>query len=64
MRVFRLDEVERRSGLRKSAIYALIRNGAFPAPIKLTPTGRAVGWRSDELSAWIESRPSTDSAGT
>ena len=57
MRVLRLNEVEQRCGLRKSAIYALIRDGAFPASIKLTPSGQAVGWRSDHLESWIESRP-------
>ena len=59
MRVLRLNEVEQRSGLRKSAIYVGVRNGTFPAPIKLTPTGRAVGWRSDQLQSWIESRPTS-----
>ena len=61
MRVLRLNEVEQRSGLRKSAIYQLIRAGGFPAPIRLTPTGRAVGWRSDQLTSWIESRPTSPS---
>ena len=57
MRVLRLHEVVQLCGLRKSTIYLMVRAGQFPAPIKLTPTGRAVGWRSDQLQSWIQSGP-------
>ncbi|WP_235180652.1 helix-turn-helix transcriptional regulator [Ralstonia insidiosa] len=41
-------------GLKKTAIYALIRTGDFPAPVALT--SRSVAWRSDDVDRWIESR--------
>lgn len=33
--VIRMPEVERRTGLKKSAIYALIQKKEFPAPVKI-----------------------------
>ena len=57
-RILRLDEVERVTGLRKSAIYKMMRSGAFPKPLKLTQ--KAVGWRIADVESWIESRPETE----
>jgi prophage regulatory protein len=42
-----------RTGLRRSALYLLVKQGAFPKPIKLG--GRAVGWILSEVDAWISS---------
>jgi prophage regulatory protein len=53
-RVLRRKEVESRVGLSRSSLYALIAAGAFPKQMKLSK--RAVGWRADEIDAWIESR--------
>lgn len=54
-RIIRRPEVERLTGLRKSAIYHLMSEGLFPRPVRLGR--RAVGWRRSELSEWVESRP-------
>ena len=54
-RILRLADVTARVGLRKSAIYKMIREGEFPKPVKLT--GKAVGWRAREVDDWILSRP-------
>jgi prophage regulatory protein len=54
-RLERLPAVMARSGLGRSLIYAKILAGEFPIPVKLGE--RAVAWRSDEVDAWIESRP-------
>ena len=53
--LFRLSQVQKISGLKKSAIYLKIKEGTFPKPVRLG--SKAVAWRSDELSAWVESRP-------
>ncbi len=50
----KLPQVESRTGKAKSAIYAGVKNGTFPAPIKLGP--RAVGWLKSEIDAWISDR--------
>ena len=48
-------QVEQKVQLTTSTIYRLMRDGRFPLPLKIGPS--AVRWRSDELSAWLESRP-------
>ncbi|MEO1767971.1 helix-turn-helix transcriptional regulator [Thiobacter aerophilum] len=53
-KLLRLPKVIDATGYSKSRIYALIKEGAFPAPLKLGD--RAVGWRESEIEAWIASR--------
>ena len=55
-RFMRFPEVSKVSGLARTAIYAKINNGEFPSPYPLSDDGRAVGWLSTEIDAWIEKR--------
>ena len=50
-KIHRIKSVCDITGLPKSTVYAKMLNGEFPRPIKLGR--RAVGWKSDELEAWI-----------
>lgn len=50
-RFIRLPEVLTRVGLSRSAVYALIKAGDFPAPVKLT--ARAAGWIEKDVVAWV-----------
>ena len=43
------------TGLSKSSIYVFIGKGDFPAPVSLG--ARAVGWWSDQVENWINTRP-------
>ena len=43
-------------GVSRSFIYAQIRCGGFPAPIRLGQ--RAVAWRIQDVKNWIETRKS------
>lgn len=53
-RVLRRVEVEHKTGLSRSHIYALMHEGRFP---KNFPLGmRAVGWDSREVDQWIAER--------
>ena len=52
--VLRLAGVTAKTGLRKTKLYELIKNGEFPQAIKLTK--RAVGWLESEVDAWLESK--------
>ncbi|GBF26612.1 hypothetical protein MnTg02_01653 [bacterium MnTg02] len=52
--VLRLKEVVSRVGLKRSSIYDLVKEGAFPAPISLSK--RARGWLASEVQLWIEAR--------
>ena len=48
-RVLRLSEVQARCGLSRSSVYRLLRNGSFPAPLKVGV--RAVRWPESEITA-------------
>ena len=50
-RILRRKEVETRTGLSRSSIYAYMKNGTFPSPVHLGP--RSVGWIQDEIEVWI-----------
>jgi len=52
--ILRRPDVQKRTGLSRSTIYAMMATGAFPKPI---PLGlRAVGWAESEISSWLEGR--------
>jgi prophage regulatory protein len=52
--ILRRNDVEKRVGLKRSSIYALIAKDAFPKPIELSQRSR--GWIEAEIDDWIESR--------
>lgn len=52
--ILRRKQVEARTGLPRSSIYAGIKAGTFPAPIALGE--KSVGWLQHEVDAWISSR--------
>jgi prophage regulatory protein len=52
--ILRRREVEARTGLSRSTIYAKIAQGCFPRPIKLGE--RAVGFVASEIDAWLSKR--------
>jgi len=53
--VLRRKQVETRTGLSRSTIYARIAAGLLPSPINLGG-GRAVGWLEAEIDQWVQSR--------
>ena len=54
-RVLRRPEVEARTGLPRSTLYQRIKDGRFPAPIRIG--ARAVAWREEDVEAWLSSLP-------
>lgn len=52
--IIRLPEVMSRTGLSRSSIYRFIKLGIFPHHFSLG--ARAVGWDSQGIDSWIESR--------
>lgn len=52
--LLRRREVERRTGLSRSTIYALVASEQFPAPIRVTANTTA--WLAGEVDAWIRDR--------
>lgn len=55
LQVLRLYDVVELVGLSRATVWRRVREGKFPAPIRLGQ--RAVGWRARDVRAWIESRP-------
>ncbi len=53
-RFLRLPEVQDRTGLSRSTIYARLDQGRFPRPVSLG--SRAVGWIESEVEEWIRER--------
>jgi predicted DNA-binding transcriptional regulator AlpA len=62
-KILRFEAVIEWSGLSKPTILRMARRREFPQPIKLSRSGRAIGWRRSELIAWLESRPTTNTTG-
>jgi prophage regulatory protein len=62
VRTIRLPDVETKIGLKKSTIYALVRQGDFPLPIKLGP--RASAWVESQIDDWLRKRVVVSSAKT
>ncbi|MGR0116459.1 AlpA family transcriptional regulator [Ralstonia pseudosolanacearum] len=53
-RILRRQEVERRTGFKRSHIYQLMKQDKFPKQVLLGD--RAVGWDSLEIDQWIAER--------
>jgi prophage regulatory protein len=53
-KLLRLPAVMDRVALRRTAIYAGIKAGTFPAPVAIGK--RAVAWRESDIQAWLDSR--------
>jgi prophage regulatory protein len=52
--LWRIDTVVQRTGLSRSTVYALVKDGSFPRSVPLI--GKTVAWDSREVEAWIEAR--------
>lgn len=59
-RILRLPQVRELCGVGRSTLYDWMAKGLFPRPVKLG--ARAVGWRADDISAWLESRETSTAA--
>ena len=57
IRLIRRKEVQVKTGLGASSIYALMKQGKFPDPIHLSI--RRVAWIESEIDSWIEERIAT-----
>ena len=53
-RFIRRPEVEARTGLSRSTIYAWMARGDFPQPVKLGV--RLVAWRDQDIDDWVRLR--------
>lgn len=51
---YRLPQLKARLGVSGSSIWAWVKKGTFPAPIKLSENTTA--WHSADIEAWAQSR--------
>lgn len=56
MKLLKLKDVIAMTSLSKASIYRQLKEGTFPAPVRLGP--RAVSWILSEIEEWIESKKS------
>lgn len=54
IRLLRLPQVMQQTGLRKTTLYELQKEGSFPMRIQVT--SNSVGWIEEEINAWIAGR--------
>ena len=54
MQIYRRIDLEKKLGISRSTIYAWLKAGTFPPPIKLGQ--RAIGWRASDIEAWLTGR--------
>ena len=59
-RLINLNEVEFQTGFKSSFIYQLIKEGKFPAPVKI---GTASRWKLSEIQAWIQAQIESSTSG-
>lgn len=52
--IMRRDEVEQKTGFKRSHIYNLMKAGQFPKCRRIGT--RAVGWDSWEIEQWVQAR--------
>jgi len=57
-RVLRRPEVETRTGLSRSSIYAMMERGVFPRPRRIGQ--RAVAWDEAAIEEWLATRAEAD----
>lgn len=53
-KILRIGQVIAVTGLPRSSVYALARQGRFPKPVPIA--GRRVGWSAAQVTAWITQR--------
>lgn len=53
-KILRLPAVLELIQLSRSTVYAMLKNGDFPKPLKLGPRARA--WRLEDVENWLEER--------
>ena len=55
-RILRMKELQTLTGLSRSYLYHLAKEGSFPKPISLVPGGSSKGWLESEVLTWISER--------
>ncbi len=60
--VLRPRDIPAATGLSERTVRRLEEQDAFPKRILLSPNGRSVGWRTEDVEAWLAERVATSQA--
>lgn len=60
VKLIRLADVQKLTGMARSTIYERMAQGAFPRPLRLSV--RHVAWKEQDILHWIESLPVSNGA--
>lgn len=52
--ICRLPKVQQITGAKRSTIYAWVKDGTFPRPVRIGK--RSVGWLEHEVQEWVSNR--------
>lgn len=55
--IYRMNDLTQVLGLSQSLLYKMVSEDRFPKPVELGP--RAVGWRVQDVQAWVDALPQT-----
>jgi predicted DNA-binding transcriptional regulator AlpA len=53
-KIIRIGDASKILGVSRATVYRLVRSKALPAPIKITPNGRASGFLDFQLEQYIQ----------
>lgn len=59
-RLIRLVELEHLTGIKKSKIYQMIKEGSFPGAVRLG--AKSVAWKEEEVQQWVDDLPRAQKA--
>ena len=54
--LMRISDVTKITGISRSYLYQLSKEGLFPKSVNLVPGGTSVAWVASEVQNWIDSR--------
>ena len=58
MGFLRLPRVQTLTGLSRSTLWRMVKEGTFPKPLRLGK--KAIGWRESDILNWLETRPTVE----
>lgn len=56
MQVLNVRDIQKITGMSRTTIWRHEKNGEFPKRMKLTDSGRSVGWLESDIREWLQSR--------
>ena len=55
--IYRQADLVRLLGISKMTLTRWVEAGNFPRPVRLSQSGRTIGWKAEDVTDWISSRP-------